>query len=340
MKPRHIVLPRSSKRVIRFLALAIVAAIVGIAAPSTTEAEPVLSVAGTKFQVDGRDTFIVGASLFDALGSSPPRDADLDALQGWGVTLVRVWAHWSEPIYQADGALTPLGRTRLLRLVERLGARRMLIELVLLRPGQLPGQRFAVFASPEARVRAVESITRALRPHRHVLFDLYNENDHPDGPISQAAARQLRDAVKAVHAERLVTISSTAGHLVGAGAAANLRGEVHDADDSVAVDVIAPHFPRTADWAATTGGRIRALRSAADALGRSAPIYLNEERRSDKSQPVRAEDYRRAYQEAIAAGAAGWVFHTAAGFSLRTRSFLDALGAEERTAIERLVQTP
>jgi len=34
----------------------------------------------------------------------------------------------------------------------------------------------------------VTEIASALREYRHVLFDVYNEHDHPDGPISHAAA--------------------------------------------------------------------------------------------------------------------------------------------------------
>ena len=220
-----------------------------------------MSVAGKTLQIDGRPAFLLGVSLFDALGPTPPRDQDLDTLKSWGVGLVRVWAHWHEPIYQTDGALTAQGRSRLLQLVGRLQARGMILELVLLRPGQLPGQPYAAFSSEAARLGAVREITTALRDYRNVLFDLYNEHDHPDGPISHAAARTLRDAVKAIDPHRVVTISSTATHLVtpagrvGPGEAANLREEAADTAGSVGVDVVAPHLPRTEDWAPATRGR-------------------------------------------------------------------------------------
>ncbi|MBW8866188.1 MAG: hypothetical protein JF610_02485, partial [Acidobacteria bacterium] len=118
-------------------------------------------------------------SLFDALGTVGPRDRDLDALAGWGVNTVRVWAHWHTAIYQSYGALSADGRTRLLALARRLQERGLVFELVILRPGQLPGQPFAVFASEAARTKAVEAVTEAMRPFRNVLFDLCNEHDHP-----------------------------------------------------------------------------------------------------------------------------------------------------------------
>ncbi len=175
---------------------------------------PAISVSGAALQIDGRPAFLTGVSIFDALGTVPPRDADLDTLKNWGVNTVRVWAHWHEPIHQSDGTLSAAGRSRLLALVRRLQSRGLILELVLLRPGQLPGQPFPVFASEAARARAVETMTTELRPFRNVLFDLFNEHDHPDGPITHAAARTLRDKVKAIDGARVVTISSTELHLV------------------------------------------------------------------------------------------------------------------------------
>ena len=301
-----------------------------------------LSVSGTGFQLDGQSTFLVGISLFDALGSAPPSVADLNALQDWGVNTIRVWAHWQDPIYQADGTLSEAGRTRLLTLVKRLQGRRMVLELVLLRPGQMPGQPYAVFSSETARLRAVSETTTALREFRNVLFDLFNEHDHGDGPISHQAARALRDAVKAADPARIVTISSTGGH-VGRGAELskeeeqNLREEAGDAPDAVHVDVVAPHFPRTDDWASATGARVRAVRAALDRMGRQIPIYLNEEQRTDPPVKIAPDAYVRAITEARQSGAAGWVFNTDAGFSLGQRPCLDARAPNERAALPRLL---
>ena len=303
---------------------------------------PAISVSGAVAHLDGRPAFLTGVSVFDALGTVAPRDADLDALKSWGVNTVRVWAHWHEPIYQSDGTLTAGGQARLLALVRRLQSRGLILELVLLRPGQLPGQPFPVFASEAARARAVEAVTLALRPFRNVLFDLYNEHDHPDGPITHAAARALRDKVKAIDGGRLVTISSTEYHLVSPpgeiddARARNVREEAsHDAG-SVAVDMVAPHFPRTEDWAAATATRIRAVRGVLDRIGSHVPIYLSEERRADGSARIQPSAYQLALANARSAGAAGWVFHTAAGFELKKTAFLDALATEERAALQTL----
>jgi hypothetical protein len=322
-------------------ALAVIATVVVVTTPYAARAPATITVEGTAFHVDGRPTFLLGISLFDALGT-PPRDRDLDALDGWGVRIIRVWAHWHEAIYQGDGALTAPGRARLLALTGRLRARGMILELVLLKPGHLPGQASAIFTSPAARVRAIEAMTSALRDYRNVIFDIYNEHDHPGGPISHADARVLRDAVKAIDPDRLVTISSTGGHLVsaasqvGPGEERNLREEAGTGPGAVAVDIVAPHFPRTDDWAAATGTRIAAVKSVLGKMGRSLPIYLNEERRSDDRVALDPAAYRDAFTKAREAGAAAWLFHTDAGFYLAKTPFLDALAPNERAALQSL----
>jgi hypothetical protein len=326
----------------RHVASLIAIAVAGLLIVAADGAPPALSVSQQRILVDGRDTFLTGVSLFDALGPVAPRDRDLDALAGWGVNTVRVWAHWHTAIYQGDGTLSADGRARLLALAQRLQERRLTFELVVLRPGQLPGQPFAVFTSEAARTKAVEAVTEALRPFRNALFDLCNEHDHPDGPISHAAARVLRDRVKALDPQRIVTISSTEYHLVSAAGtlgdtgARNLQEEAGTGPDSVRADIVAPHFPRTDTWAAASGDRVHAIRAALDRIGARVPIYLNEERRANESARLAPETYARARAGAATAGAAGWLFHTAAGFELAKKPFLDALSAEERAGLQGL----
>ncbi len=318
------------------VALALVLACAG--RPASQPSAPSLGVKGSQFVVSGQPQFLLGVSVFDALGGTPPRDADLDALRAWGIGLVRVWAHWTAPIYAADGTLSRIGRQRLENLVGRLEQRGLLLELVTLRPGQLQGQRFALFASADARLRAVQELTSALKPHRGVLFDLYNEHDHPDGAVSHAELRRLREAVKAIDADRIVTVSSTEHHFLTAQSALdetgrkNLRDEVMD----VGVDLLAAHLPRTADWGERTAARVRVLRDAVRAAGRDLPIHLNEEQRERPDGAIVARTYARALAGAREAGAAGWVFHTAAGYDLARKPFAEALSTREIEALKLL----
>lgn len=299
---------------------------------------PTLTAKGARLLVSGRDDFLLGISLFDALGKTPPRDQDLDALRDWGIRIVRVWAHWSEPLYAPDGTLPAPARKRLVDLTTRLADRGLLLELVALRPGQLPGQRFAAFGSDEARARAVREVAGAVERYDHVLIDLYNEHDHPDGPVSHVELRRLRDLVKAADPNRLVTVSSSEYHFLKADGSLddagrrNLREEVLD----VAVDLVAAHLPRTPDWAASTASRVRTLKDALRVLGRDLPLYLNEEQRARPEAAIEAALYVTASNGARDAGAAGWVFHTAAAYDLTRMPLMQALAADEKKALELL----
>ena len=83
-----------------------------------------------------------------------------------------------------------------------------------------------------------------------------------------------------------------------------------------------------------TGARAAGARAGLTRIG-PPPIYLNEERRADPGahRPSRVsgrllgcENRRRI----------GLMFHTAAGFELRKKAFLDALSAEERAGLQAL----
>jgi hypothetical protein len=302
-----------------------------------------LTVSDTSFAIGGTERWLAGISLFDALGPNPPRDEDLDALGAWGVSIVRVWAHWNAPIYDAAGLLHREGRARLHALVERLRARGLILELVLLRPGQLPGERFAIFASADSRIRAVREISESLRPYRNVLFDLYNEHDHPHGPIAHRDLRPIRDAVKQIDPDRLVTVSSTAYHFLDPQSALdehgrkNVREEVGLDEGSVGADLLAVHLPDNPGWVEATDTRVRTLRQALAEMKRDVPIYLSEGPRARPGEStIPAKSYLAAAERARRAGAAGWVFHTSAGYRLGDVPFLEALNDDERQALTEL----
>jgi glycosyltransferase involved in cell wall biosynthesis len=328
--------PSVLTRTVLAAAFLAVACLDGAASPAARP--PRLAVAGPRLSVEGTPQFLRGVSLFDALGPTAPRDEDLDALARAGLSLVRVWAHWHSPIYDRAGALTGEGRARLLTLVDRLGARGLALELVLLRPGQLPGQPYAIFADEGARLRAVEELTRTLKPHRHVIFDLYNEHDHPHGAIDHQGLKRLRDGVKAIDPDRLVTVSSTEYHFLDAEGkiAKEGREALREEAALVAVDLVAVHFPRSDDWAEKTGARVRTLVGEMESMGVRRPLYLNEPERARDERVIPADRYVTAASGARDAGAAGWVLHTDAGYDLGAKPFLDALRPAERTALGRL----
>lgn len=289
--------------------------------------------------VGGEPRFLLGVSLFDALGTKPPDVQTLARLRDAGVSVVRVWAHWHDPIYAADGSLTDAGRDRLLALVRRMAEHELILELVLLRPGQMPGEQFAIFQDEDARRRAVREIASALVSQPNVFFDIYNEHDHPHGRVSHAQAAAFRQEVDRADPDRLVTISSTEYHVVDAKGVVDQDGRaaLREEIETVGVDFVSVHLPRTADWADSTARRVAAIREALDAIGLPRPLYLNEEQRAREGEtPIPASAYVRAAAGARERGAAGWTFHTDAGYDLDAADFFEGLNVEERRALERL----
>jgi hypothetical protein len=67
------------------------------------------------------------------------------------------------------------------------------------------------------------------------------------------------------------------------------------------------------------------------------PVYLQEEaRRGHSGLDPTADQFLQAAREARDAGAAGWVFHTDAGFDLTSSTFFDNLDAVEQQTVDAL----
>jgi hypothetical protein len=288
-----------------------------------------LVIDGEGFRFDGAPIFLLGISYFDG------RDwqaADLDGLSQRGWNLVRVWLDWSDDGYFGpDGALSPEGNQALLELVAAARARDMVVDVTILDPELL------VFpADTDHRVIAVQSVTTALTGANNVLFDVMNEHDHPSGPIEHPEGGTIAAAVKAIDPDRIVTISSTGGHLVGDDGTVQVA-MVDEEIDVVGVEVVTPHLPRTPDWASVTGLRVGNLRAHLQERGAIMPIYLQEEaRRGHSGLDPAAEEFVTAAQQARDAGAAGWNFHTDAGFELGPAGFFAALDEVEVVVVDTL----
>jgi hypothetical protein len=106
------------------------------------------------------------------------------------------------------------------------------------------------------------------------------------------------------------------------------------------IHLVSPHFPRTRDWYDQTDQRVNATKSYLAAAGRNVPVYLQEENR--RRAPHIAEDpskqeFFQAAREAMRSGAAGWVFHTGAGFDLSgSKTFFGNLDSVERDVVDGL----
>lgn len=147
--------------------------------------------------------------------------------------------------------------------------------------------------------------------------------------LRHAEVAALIRAALAEHPGAIVTVSSGGDHLPNARNTREERG--------AGVMVIARHFQRTPDWYDRTDDRVTSVKQHIKSAGRIAPVNLQEEQRRGWTMvsPPKSE-FLQAAREAVSSGAAGWVFHTHAGFDLRSSSFLSNLDSVEKEVLDSL----
>jgi hypothetical protein len=158
---------------------------------------------------------------------------------------------------------------------------------------------------------------------------------------SFADLKELRALVRKLDAHRLVT-ASHAGDIS--------RADLGEYFDTVRVDFLSPHRPRTAASPGQTEATSKEYRVLMKDLGREAPIHYQEPFRRDYGgwQP-RAEDFVTDLEAARAGGAAGWCWHNGdnrgakdgrprRSFDLREKRLFEQLDEEDArflTLLER-----
>lgn len=317
-----------------------------VAAADAPAAKTVLDINGTRFTINGRPTFLLGASYYGGLGADDDRrSSDFDQLRSRGFNWVRVWATWAA--FGGDlAAVEPMTGeprqpylNRLRALVADCDRRGMIVDVTLSRgdsdsgPPRLP--------SADSHRRAVRTIVEALRKHRNWYLDLANERNIGDSRhTSSDELRAWRKLVRQLDPDRLVTASH--GGDIGP---EELRAYLLD----VKVDFITPHRPRDARSPQQTQAKTREYLTVMRDLGRVVPVHYQEPFRrgyDDRWQPS-AADFAADLAQARSGGAAGWCFHNGdqrgapggrprRSFDLRERSLFEQLDAEESRFIETL----
>lgn len=297
-----------------------------------------LGVDGTSLTFDGQPTFLPGASYYAGLARTPELMAsDLDDLRAHGVNWIRVWATWdgygTQPAVDAGGASAEPAMQRLKTLVRLADERRIVVDVTLHRGGILKTQ--------EAHLNAVRNIAAKLKPWRNVYIDVANERDVGDARfVSLDQCRELRDAIRDVDPQRLVTASCALGS----------REALGEFLETTQADLIAPHLPRGAEDPEKTEARVRRYLGWMDELGHTVPVHLQEPFRRDYGpwQPE-ANDFLTDLRGAIAGGAAGWCLHNGSNrhsddgeprrsFDLAPERgpFIETLDAVEREVLNRM----
>ncbi len=307
-------------------------------------AAPRLGVAGSEFTIGGKPTFLLGMSYYAGVGASEEfRRRDLDDMKRHGINWIRVWATWAAFDHDVS-AVDQEGRPRqhyldkLRSLVVEAGRRGMMVDVTLSRGNGLTGpERLQSLA---AHQRAVETIVTALRTEPNWYLDLANERDVRDKRfVGAAELAELRRLAKKLDPTRLVT-ASHGGDLS--------REQVKEDLETIGVDFVCPHRPRTPASPSETATKTREYARWMKEIGRVVPIHYQEPfpRGYTKWEP-QAKDFLTDLQGAKAGGAAGWCFHNTAqrddperrprrSFDLRTQRLMDQLDREERKVLGEL----
>jgi len=273
-----------------------------------TASATTLGIEGTAFTVDEKPAFLVGMSYYGGLGAPESFiEADFDDLTLRGFNWVRVWATWGAhdsnvSAVDSQGAAREPFLGKLKWLIEQADKRGIIVDVTLSRGNGAVSQESARLTSQAGHLRAVETLARALKPHRNLYIDVGNERNIRDPRfVSHEQIKALRDRIKDIDPERLVT-ASYAGDMS--------REEAEEYLLRSRVDFLSPHRPRNAKSPWETAEKTGQFFSWMREIGRAVPVHYQEPFRRDfsKWQP-RAVDFLVDARQAREAGAAGWCLH-------------------------------
>jgi hypothetical protein len=183
-----------------------------------TTQTPTLSIDGTRLLLDGEHYCMQGLSFFNALYNptfNEDRGKWLDTFLANGVNMLRIWCQWDfDPVrrpfvdsapdatlYADDGSLKADVLERLHKLLQVTAERKIVVEVTLFAKEKAPNQPI------EYLLTGTKAAAEALKPHRHVILQLWNEHTRAD--------RELFDAAKGADPDRLVTSSVGGSSVLG-----------------------------------------------------------------------------------------------------------------------------
>lgn len=330
----------------RCLVFVLVLVTVCLLRPSQAAAQssPVLQVEDDHFKVGTNPpSFLTFVSYFDGMQGDLTRiNNDFAALRGNGFDGVRIFANWQNAsgttcsrsfspyaagttLFNANGTINSTMWTKLSQIVDLAHNNGLVIDLTMDKVsgpcsindsvvGPVP-----VMCPTEYRT-AIGNVTDLLlaKGAGNVFFDLGNERDLTTRAtyIDAGEIQAIRNVVKSHDPNRYVMASDT--ETSGPSGAASLAS-------TTPLDVIAYHDPRTppgTTWYNNTTTVVNDLRNAS---GASRPSYLQEPQKYCPGSGLTGANFSTAVQNAKAAGAAAWTFHTEAGFDLKSSSFMSQL---------------
>jgi endo-1,4-beta-mannosidase len=296
-----------------------------------------LGIKGRSFLVEGKPKFLLGISYYGALGA--PREfirKDLDDMKRFSFNWLRVWATWNaygEDVSAVDKEGNPREPyfRKLEWIVKECDKRGLIVDITM---------NGGTFSNHQAHLKAVREIVTALKSYRNWYIDLANEHDVRDARfVSFSDLKELRNAVKEIDPNRLVTASGTPSD------EETLKKYLYD----VKVDFIAPHLARNPQAPKRTEEITKRYYEWMEKLGRVVPVHYQEPFRRGYTPgwEPKAEDFLVDLEGAKRGGAAGWCFHNGSqrncpdekprrSFDMREKRLFEQLDEEERKFLNLL----
>lgn len=198
----------------------------------------VLTIDRTKFIHNGKPFEFTGISFFNAI-YNPTFNINSEERRGYirrftetGINVLRVWCQWDnargfidagagKTMYEPGGSLRQEWLAQLKNIISDADEEGMIILLVLF---SRESWNENIRLSDEASDRAVAELSSALKPHRNLIFQVWNE-------FNYRTVDYLK-IIKGIDKERLVTNSPGYG------------GDLGTSEESRALDYLSPHTTR------------------------------------------------------------------------------------------------
>lgn len=202
------------------------------------QSKNVLTVKGTRFEMNGKPFEFTGVSFFNAI-YNPEFNRTSDIRREWiqkfrnsGINVFRVWCQWNnalgfvdagkdQTMYKPDGTLNPEPLSRLTSLLKDADTESIVILLVLF---SRESWNEKIRLSNEASDQAVAELTKALKPYRNLIFQVWNEFNN--------RTIDYFKIIKSIDPERIVTNSP------------GYAGDLGSLEENRTLDYLSPHTTR------------------------------------------------------------------------------------------------
>ena len=271
-----------------------------------------LGVSGDRFTLNGTPQFLLFVSYFDAMAASDAiLDSDFSQLQSLGFSGIRIFPNWNPldnpaRLMDSNGNIRPGRMAALINIIQKAAANNLIVDVSFTRD-TVSG------LSPASLQTGIVSTTQALISYRNLYFDITNEADHDGltcGParLCPSEARSIRDAVKAVDPQRIVSVSLNSD-------STNEPAYVING----AMDFHPTHGP----GGTLNGTRTFVAQEKAAVPGR--PVHMQEPDRCRANPCAYSSNaFITSATDAKCAGATGWNFHTNGGYNLSSNTMFNS----------------